>query len=50
MMMKVAINQSDLEVAQGDITLQDTEAVGNAANLALAGGGGGQTPSFLFGS
>jgi O-acetyl-ADP-ribose deacetylase (regulator of RNase III) len=27
-------------VAQGDITQQDTEAIGNAANSALAGGGG----------
>jgi O-acetyl-ADP-ribose deacetylase (regulator of RNase III) len=29
-----------LEVVQGDITQQDTEAIGNAANFALAGGGG----------
>jgi O-acetyl-ADP-ribose deacetylase (regulator of RNase III) len=29
-----------LEVVQGDITHQDTEAIGNAANSALAGGGG----------
>jgi O-acetyl-ADP-ribose deacetylase (regulator of RNase III) len=27
-------------VVQGDITLQDTESIGNAANSALAGGGG----------
>jgi O-acetyl-ADP-ribose deacetylase (regulator of RNase III) len=39
-MMKVNIHQSTLEVVQGDITLQDTEAIGNAANSALAGGGG----------
>jgi O-acetyl-ADP-ribose deacetylase (regulator of RNase III) len=38
--MKVSIHQSILEVVQGDITQQDTEAIGNAANSALAGGGG----------
>ncbi len=38
--MKVTIHQSTLEVVQGDITQQDTEAIGNAANRALAGGGG----------
>jgi len=38
--MKVNIYQSTLEVIQGDITQQDTEAIGNAANSALAGGGG----------
>ena len=38
--MKVTIHQSTLEIVQGDITLQDTEAIGNAANSALAGGGG----------
>jgi O-acetyl-ADP-ribose deacetylase (regulator of RNase III) len=38
--MKVTINQSQLEVVQGDITQQDTEAIGNAANSRLAGGGG----------
>jgi O-acetyl-ADP-ribose deacetylase (regulator of RNase III) len=38
--MKVNIHQSTLEVVQGDITHQDTEAIGNAANSALAGGGG----------
>lgn len=38
--MKVIINKSDLEVVQGDITQQDIEAIGNAANSALAGGGG----------
>ncbi len=38
--MKVSIHQSTLEVVQGDITLQNTEAIGNAANSALAGGGG----------
>ena len=38
--MKVTVHQSSLEVVQGDITQQDTEAIGNAANSALAGGGG----------
>jgi O-acetyl-ADP-ribose deacetylase (regulator of RNase III) len=38
--MKVAVQQSNLEVVQGDITQQETEAIGNAANSALAGGGG----------
>ncbi len=39
-MMKVSVHQSTLEVVQGDITQQETEAIGNAANSALAGGGG----------
>ena len=39
-MMKVNIHHSTMEVVQGDITQQDTEAIGNAANSALAGGGG----------
>jgi O-acetyl-ADP-ribose deacetylase (regulator of RNase III) len=38
--MKVNVQKSILEVVQGDITQQDTEAIGNAANSALAGGGG----------
>ncbi len=38
--MKVMINQSTLEITQGDITLEETEAIGNAANSQLAGGGG----------
>ena len=38
--MKVTIHQSTIEVVQGDITRQDIEAIGNAANSALAGGGG----------
>jgi O-acetyl-ADP-ribose deacetylase (regulator of RNase III) len=38
--MKATIHQSTLEVVQGDITQQDIEAAGNAANSALAGGGG----------
>jgi O-acetyl-ADP-ribose deacetylase len=39
--MKVNIHQSTLEIVQGDITQQDTEAIGNAASFALVGGGGG---------
>ena len=38
--MKATVHQSTLEVVQGDITQQDIEAIGNAANSALAGGGG----------
>lgn len=38
--MEATVHQSILEVVQGDITLQETEAIGNAANSALAGGGG----------
>ena len=34
------INQAILEIIQGDVTQQETEAIGNAANAALAGGGG----------
>lgn len=38
--MREKVYQSTLEVVQGDITEQDTEAIGNAANSRLAGGGG----------
>jgi len=38
--MKAEMNESTLEVVQGDITQQETAAIGNAANAALAGGGG----------
>ena len=38
--MQVTIHQSTLELSQGDITKEETEAIGNAANAALAGGGG----------
>jgi len=38
--MKVTVYKSNLEVIQGDITQQEIEAIGNAANSALAGGGG----------
>ena len=38
--MKVNVQKSILEIVQADITQQDIEAIGNAANSALAGGGG----------
>lgn len=38
--MEVRINKSKLELVEGDITRQDTEAIVNAANSRLAGGGG----------
>jgi len=38
--MQVTINQSRLELVEGDITEQDTEAIVNAANSTLLGGGG----------
>lgn len=38
--MKAPIHQSVPEIIQGDITQQDTESIGNAANSRLAGGGG----------
>ncbi len=38
--MKIRINNSILALVQGDITHQDTEAIVNAANQNLRGGGG----------
>src|SRR3989337_2989830 len=38
--MQVTINNSILELVQGDITKQDTGAIVNAANSGLRGGGG----------
>lgn len=38
--MKMTIQKSILELVEGDITLQDTEAIVNAANTTLLGGGG----------
>lgn len=38
--MRVSINGQTLELAQGDITLQEVDAIVNAANSRLAGGGG----------
>lgn len=38
--MRFPINQSAIEFVDGDITQQDTEAIVNAANSALSGGGG----------
>ena len=38
--MSVMIGSTRLELVQGDMTQQDVEAIGNAANSRLAGGGG----------
>ena len=38
--MEIKINKSILSLAAGDITKQDTDAVVNAANKSLCGGGG----------
>ncbi len=38
--MKVEVNGSTIELVQGDITKQEVDAIVNAANSRLAGGGG----------
>ena len=38
--MEITIHQSKLSLVQGDITKESTEAIVNAANSSLMGGGG----------
>ena len=39
-LMKIAINQSEIELIQGDITKSDADAIVNAANSLLIMGAG----------
>lgn len=40
MTLRITVHQSTVEISEGDITQQDTEAIVNAASTRLRGGGG----------